>query len=88
MAAMIFKVPPDWGQCSMSISNTRLGKPSWLSPFGPAFAVQNPGGFVSSWAQLMETGAAGGGTSAWSLRPSDSMRTAANTNTTSACRRP
>jgi hypothetical protein len=24
MAAMIFKVPPQWGHCSMSISNTRL----------------------------------------------------------------
>ena len=31
------------------------------SPFKTA-----PGGFVSSWAPLMETGAAGGGTSAWS----------------------
>jgi hypothetical protein len=27
-AAMIFKVPPHWGHCSMSISNTRLRKPS------------------------------------------------------------
>jgi hypothetical protein len=31
------------------------------SPFKTA-----PGGFVSSWPQLMEAGAAGGGTSAWS----------------------
>jgi hypothetical protein len=42
--AMIFKVPPHWEQCSISISNTRL----------------------SSRAQLMGAGAAGGGTSAWS----------------------
>ena len=44
MAAMNFKVPPHWEQCSISISNTRL----------------------SSRAQLMGAGAAGGGTSAWS----------------------
>ena len=44
MAAMIFKVPPQCGQCSISISNTRL----------------------SSRAQLMGAGAAGGGSSAWS----------------------
>jgi hypothetical protein len=25
MAAMIFKVPPHWGHCSMSISNTTAG---------------------------------------------------------------
>ena len=43
MAAMIFKVPPHWEQCSISILNTRL----------------------SSLAQLMGAGAAGGGTSAW-----------------------
>ena len=68
MAAIIFKVPPHWGQCSMSISNTRLRKPSLAfalrgrrSPFKTA-----PGDFVSSWPQLMEAGAAGGGTSAWS----------------------
>ena len=44
MAAMIFKVPPQCGHCSISISNTRL----------------------SSRAQLMGAGAAGGGGSAWS----------------------
>ena len=41
MAAMNFKVPPHWEQCSMAISNTRLRKASLVSPFGPAFAVQN-----------------------------------------------
>ena len=46
MAAMIFKVPPHLGQCSMLISNTRL----------------------SSRAQLMGTGAAGGGTQHGPLR--------------------
>jgi len=44
MVAMIAKGPPQWGQCSRSISNTRL----------------------SSRAQFMGAGAAGGGTSAWS----------------------
>ena len=30
MAAMIFKAPPHWGQCSMSISNTRLSNRAQL----------------------------------------------------------
>jgi hypothetical protein len=42
MAAMIFKVPPHREECSIWISNTRYESPPWLSPFGPAFAVQNP----------------------------------------------
>jgi len=28
MTAMIFKAPPQLGQCSMSMSKTRLSKPS------------------------------------------------------------
>jgi hypothetical protein len=28
MAAMIFSSPPQFGQCSMSISNTRLSRPA------------------------------------------------------------
>ncbi len=30
MTAMIFIVPPQWGQCSMSISNTRLSSRAQL----------------------------------------------------------
>ncbi len=68
MAAMIFKGPPHWGQCSMSISNTRLRKPSLAFALwaGVRRSKPAPGGFVSSRAQLMGAGAAGGGTSAWS----------------------
>ncbi len=36
MAAMIFKVPPHWGQCSMSISNTRLSSRAQLMGAGAA----------------------------------------------------
>jgi hypothetical protein len=34
MAAMIFKVPPQFGQCSISISNTRLSKRAQLMRAG------------------------------------------------------
>ena len=36
MAAMIFKVPPHCGQCSMSISNTRLSSRAQLRRAGAA----------------------------------------------------
>ena len=67
MAAMIFKVPPHWEQCSISILNTRLRKPSLAFALraGVRRSKPAPGGFVSSRAQLMGAGAAGGGTSAW-----------------------
>jgi hypothetical protein len=41
MAPIIFKGPPQWGQCCRSISNTRLRKPSLAFALRPAFAVQN-----------------------------------------------
>ena len=41
-AAMIFKVPPHWGHCSMSISNTRLSSRAQL--MGPG-----AGGGTSPW---------------------------------------
>ena len=34
MAAMIFKAPPHWGHCSMSISNTRLSSRAQLMRLG------------------------------------------------------
>jgi hypothetical protein len=37
MAAMIFKVPPHWGQCSMSISIGAADQRSSLPRFGGAF---------------------------------------------------
>ena len=43
MAAMIFKGPPQWGQCSRSISNTRLSNRAQLRRAGAA------GGGASAW---------------------------------------
>ena len=67
MAAMIFKVPPHWEQCSISILNTCLRKPSLAFALraGVRRSKPAPGGFVSSRAQFRRAGAAAGGTSAW-----------------------
>ncbi len=43
MAAMIFKGPPHWGQCSMSISNTSFEQP------GPAYGGRRRGRSTSAW---------------------------------------
>ena len=43
MAGMIFKVPPHWEQCSISISNTRLSSRAQLMGAG------GPGGGTSAW---------------------------------------
>ena len=67
MAAMIFEVPPHWGTARWLSRTLVYESPPWRSPFGPAFAFKTaPGDFVSSRAQLMGSGAAGGGTSPWS----------------------
>ena len=72
MAAMIFKVPPQWGHCSMSISNARLSSRAQLMRVG------SEGGGASAWSAEVSwvvTGALGkpgpGNGPAW--RPEDGM---------------
>ncbi len=68
MVAMIFKVPPHCEQCSISISNTRLRKPSLAFALraGVRRSKPAPGGFVSSRAPAHGGSATGGRTSPWS----------------------
>jgi hypothetical protein len=49
MAAMIFKVPPHWGQCSMSISNTRLSNRAQLMRAGADGGGASPCSAEVSW---------------------------------------
>ena len=66
MAARMVKVPPHCGHCSMSISNTRLRKPSLAFALraGVRRSKPAPGGFVSNRAQPRRAGAEGWGASA------------------------
>ena len=50
MAAMIFKGPPQRGQCSRSISNTRLSKRAQLRRAGAAAGGASAGSAEGVWA--------------------------------------